>query len=119
MVIFDHCMHVTVQSIQNFYKMNTSHNEHFLGGPNGVHLTEVLLYIENREDDFDLSSFEEKEKYERTCFGDTMGNSFFRVPQLNSASIKQMTANAKKMFYWMFIVVQQLMLRAFVRYYSR
>jgi hypothetical protein len=25
--------------------MNTSHNEHFLEGPDGVHLTEVLLYL--------------------------------------------------------------------------
>jgi serine/threonine protein kinase len=54
-----------------------------------------LSYIENREDDFDLSSFEGKEKYMQTCFGDTIGNCFFRVPQLNSASTKQMTAKEK------------------------
>ncbi|CAF1400466.1 unnamed protein product, partial [Rotaria sordida] len=54
-----------------------------------------LSYIENREDDVDLTSFEKKEKYEQTCFGATIGNFFFRVPQLNSASIKQMTAKEK------------------------
>jgi serine/threonine protein kinase len=54
-----------------------------------------LSYIENREDNVDLTSFEEKQKYERTYFGDTIGNCFFRVPQLNSASTKQMTAKQK------------------------
>ena len=40
-------MHAIVRAMQNLYKMNTSHNEHFLGGPNGVHLIEVLLYNVN------------------------------------------------------------------------
>ncbi|CAF4189871.1 unnamed protein product, partial [Adineta steineri] len=54
-----------------------------------------LSFIENREDDLDLSSFEEKAKYIQTHFGDTIGNCFFRVPQLNSASTKQLTAKEK------------------------
>ena len=35
---------VTVYSIQNLYKMNTSFSEHPLAGPFGVHYREVLLY---------------------------------------------------------------------------
>ena len=54
-----------------------------------------LAYIDNREDDIDLTSFEEEEKYEKTHFGDTLGNRFFRVPQLDSASFKQLTAKEK------------------------
>jgi hypothetical protein len=41
----DHCMHATVQSMQNLYIMTTSHSEQFLYGPNDVHYTEVLLYL--------------------------------------------------------------------------
>ncbi len=54
-----------------------------------------LSYINNREDDVDLTSFENKEKYEQTHFGNTIGNIFFRVPQLNSASSKDMTPKEK------------------------
>lgn len=54
-----------------------------------------LSYIKNRDDDVDLASFEPKEKYEQTLFGDTIGNIFFRVPQLNSVSTKDMTAKEK------------------------
>ncbi|CAF0919938.1 unnamed protein product [Didymodactylos carnosus] len=50
-----------------------------------------LSYIENREDDVDWSSFEEKEKFQQTHFGATIGNAFFRVPQLNSAAWKNKT----------------------------
>ncbi|CAF0762955.1 unnamed protein product [Adineta steineri] len=54
-----------------------------------------LAYIENREDDVDLSSFEENEDSMNTCLGHTIGNRFFRVPQLNSASTKQLTPKEK------------------------
>ncbi|CAF4543795.1 unnamed protein product, partial [Rotaria sp. Silwood2] len=50
-----------------------------------------LAYIENREDDVDWSKFEEKEKFRQTHFGCTLGNAFFRVPQLNSATWKDKT----------------------------
>ncbi|CAF1573801.1 unnamed protein product, partial [Adineta steineri] len=50
-----------------------------------------LAYIETREDDVDCSSFEEKEVYKQTHLGTTMGNIFFRVPQLNSPTLKDKT----------------------------
>ena len=50
-----------------------------------------LAYIENREDDVDWCSFEEKSDSERTAFGSTIGNAFFRAPQLNSVAWKDKT----------------------------
>ena len=61
-----------------------------------IHVVDFgLSYIENREDDVDITSFEEKEKFEVTWVTETMGNTFFRVPQLNSASTKKMTGKEK------------------------
>ncbi|CAF1200235.1 unnamed protein product [Rotaria sordida] len=50
-----------------------------------------LAYSNKHEDTVDWSSFEEKEKYRQTYFGHTMGNSFYRVPQLNSPTWKNKT----------------------------
>ncbi|CAF1211757.1 unnamed protein product [Adineta steineri] len=50
-----------------------------------------LSYIETREDDVGCSSFKEKEIYRRTHLGNTIGNIFFRVPQLNAPVFKDKT----------------------------